>query len=40
VTIESEHRKRRPEPSREIQRPPVEEPELLHAQMPTGSKRK
>ena len=40
VSIESAHRERRPEPSQEIYRPPVEEPELLHAQMPTGAKKK
>lgn len=39
TSIDSAHRKRRPEPSQEIQRPPVEEPELVHAEMPSGAKK-
>ena len=39
TSIESAHRKRRPEPSQEIQRPAVEEPELVHAELPSGSKK-
>ena len=38
--IEAVHRHRRPEPAQEIHRPPVEEPELLHARMPSGAKKK
>jgi len=40
VAIETEHRRRRPGPIQEIDRPPVEEPELLHAKLPSGAKRK
>ncbi len=39
VRVEAVHRSRRPEPSQEIDRPAVEEPELLHARMPSGAKR-
>jgi glucose-fructose oxidoreductase len=40
VPIEAVHRKARPEPSQEIFRPPVEEPELVDARMPSGAIKK
>lgn len=40
VPIQTAHRSRRPRPSQEITWPPVEAPELVHARMPSGSKKK
>jgi glucose-fructose oxidoreductase len=36
VPIQTEKPRRRPEPSQEIDRPPVEEPELVNARLPSG----
>jgi glucose-fructose oxidoreductase len=40
VPIEPVKRYSRPTPEQEIDRPPVEEPELLHARMPSGEKKR
>jgi glucose-fructose oxidoreductase len=40
LPIETAHRTRRPEPSQEIHKPPVETQELVNARMPSGSKKK
>jgi glucose-fructose oxidoreductase len=40
MPIEAVHRKVRPEPSQEIFRPPVGEPELVGARMPSGTTKK
>jgi glucose-fructose oxidoreductase len=40
VPIEVKRRYDRPTPEQEIRRPPVEEPELLHARMPSGETKK
>lgn len=37
--VQTMRRKRRPQPSHSIERPAVEEPELLHASMPSDSKK-
>jgi predicted dehydrogenase len=37
VPIQTGKRRRRPEPSQEIDRPPVEEPELVNAKLPSGA---
>ena len=39
VPIRTAKRDRRPEPSQQIDRPPVEEPELVNARMPSGATR-
>jgi len=40
IRIQSEKRLRRVDASQQIDRPPVEEPELLNARMPSGATRK
>jgi glucose-fructose oxidoreductase len=40
VSIEAVQRNARPEPSQEIFRPPVQEPELVGARMPSGATKK
>lgn len=40
LPIEAVHRSARPEPSQEIFRPPIEEPELVGARMPSGATKK
>jgi len=40
VPIDHTKRYARPEPEQKMHRPPVEEPELLHAKMPSGEKKK
>ncbi|HJZ95497.1 MAG TPA: Gfo/Idh/MocA family oxidoreductase, partial [Candidatus Solibacter sp.] len=40
VPIERAKRYARPEPEQKMHRPPVDEPELLHAKMPSGEKKR
>jgi len=40
VPISTMHPTQRPEPAQVMQKPPAEEPELLHARMPSGAKKK